>query len=326
MKDALRYVLAVFLFIIALWILTRDQYLELLKDLSFADIVISLILCLFVFTASGLKIWFVLLKQYHLRISLIDVVALPILMSLWSYILPFKGGLLYGILFLKSKYQVKAARGISISVYTYLISLVVVGLLGFYYCLKYNSLPSVMIMSLLFVMSPFLIRIFHNLFKKLAFSPSSFLGKIQHWTNTIMEEVRISWDNTPTTLISSLISLTHLSLRSLWYYWTAIIFHIDISVLAIVAMALLTELALIIRITPGNLGVNELLSGGLLTLLGETMAEGILISVFIRFSTFVIMFTIGAGALLANLSHFEMKNLRSLFQTLKHQVTEKQAT
>ncbi len=79
-------------------------------------------------------------------------------------------------------------------------------------------------------------------------------------------------------------------------------------------MALIMRLSILVRIIPGNLGVQEWFSGGSFYLLGGNLDDGLMIALFIRFSALLITFSVGIIAFIGNMKYFKFKEIRKLWR------------
>jgi uncharacterized membrane protein YbhN (UPF0104 family) len=77
----------------------------------------------------------------------------------------------------------------------------------------------------------------------------------------------------------------------------------------ILLFTLLMRLTIIIKITPGNIGVQEVLGGGLFAILGLDPAPAILTLVLIRLITFLLMATVGVWDTFINASHIPFNRI-----------------
>src|SRR5450759_2703003 len=104
-KSLLSYLLClIILIILFLWI--DKSILKLLLHVNMLTISISLILGMLIYFTSGLELYFIR-KQFGVSLSFTDVILLPIVGNLWSFVLPFQENLLFTTLFFKQKYNMK---------------------------------------------------------------------------------------------------------------------------------------------------------------------------------------------------------------------------
>lgn len=313
----IKYILSITLIVFSVSFLVDEKYICLVKRITLVNFLTASIFCSAIFAISGMKIASLAYQQFKKRLSIPDIVSLPVTMNLISFFIPFKGGLFYLIFFLKKKYKVKYVEGISISTYNQLITLVLYGLLGMGYIVSIGEFFSAgAIVAVLLILSPLIITILHGLMRNIPVNPGTFLGRGKFIIDEIVANHNRLWSNFNILVTLFILSIAHTFFRVSWIYLATRIFGLEISSLTILAMAMLTELSIIIRFVPGNLGVYELLSGGMFQILGQTAEEGILIALFLRLITFVVTFTVGLLALNLNLKYFEVSGLRSVWKAI----------
>ena len=95
--------------------------------------------------------------------------------------------------------------------------------------------------------------------------------------------------------------------------YITIVFNIHTGVNKIVMFALMMRLSTLVRLVPGNLGVQELFSGGAFYIIGGNLNDGLAIALFVRFLSIVLTFTIGTLGIVVNLNHFKMRELKKMW-------------
>jgi hypothetical protein len=226
--------------------------------------------------------------------------------------------MLYSTFFLKAKYGIKAAHGLSISVYIYLMVVVLAGLLGLYYAISKGFFFSIgTLVCIVCILSPLVIKGIDMILSVLPLEKLLFAEKARHIIHSIISNSTTLWSDLPATAVILMLTLGHICLRIFWFFWIAHVFDMDLPLIALIELALIAQLSIIIRFIPGNIGLNELISGGALTILGGTMGEGILISLFARFSTLVLTFSIGTLSVVVNVQYFNMKSFKTMLWALR---------
>ena len=315
-RKTIAYLLAVIFIFISLFVLIRGDYLSLITKISLGDFFISVIIALSVFFLSGCKIAYLSSSQLGVKLGFADIVTLPMAMNFWSYVIP-KGGMLYSTFFLKAKYGIKAAHGFSITVYIYFMMVVLAGFFGLYYTISRGFLFSLgTLVSVVLILSPFIMKLLDMILGVLPLGELPFTKNVQGIIHSIISNSTTLWSNIPATTVIFILTLGHIILRVFWLYWAVHVFEMDVPLIALIELALIAQLSIIIRFIPGNIGLNELISGGALSILGGTMGEGILISLFMRFSTLVLTFTLGTLSVIVNVKHFNMKSLKTMFSAI----------
>lgn len=313
-----KYILAVAFLTLAVFLFLKEDYISLMRRVDLLDILISCACCFSIFSVTGMKIAAVTKSQYNKQFHAEDIFGLPIMMNLWSYIIPFKSGTLFILLFLKMKYGVKAAQGVSISLYSQLITFVLYGIMSLVYFIYKGALFSVgSLIALLLILAPVFIYIMGHWFRKLPEFKNKFLSNIREIIGRVSSGHNELWHNASLVLTLFVLAVAHTILRVVWVYFVTRIFDMNISLLLVVCMAFLTELSIVIRFIPGNLGVYELMSGGLFEVMGANAGVGIFIAVFLRLTTLILTFTIGVWSLQRNMHYFHLSNFKAMFNAIK---------
>ena len=311
--------IAIFFIIIAIKILWRDNYIALLKEISFFDLLIAVILTFLLIVSSSYTLQYLIFKQYKIKISTIDTATLPLMMNFWGYIIPFRGGILYSILFLKAKYKVKLVDSTAINVYVQMVMFAFMGFLGLVYLAAHQRIISVLgACSVMLVLNPLIVKLVNVMFQRFSAQPTSVVGKIQHLTNIVIDNSNSSFTDVRATSVVVIILLARFFLRAVRYYWATLVFKIEIPFLSLIVLTLAIEFAMVtLRFSPGNLGINELLSGAIVGMLGQASQEGILIELFCRFANLLLIFTAGLWAVLVNMKYFDVNTFKSLWSKVK---------
>ena|SRR3989338_10303813 len=318
-KSIIQYSIAVLLSVIAIRMLWQDNYLALLKEISLFDLLLAVFLSLSLIISYGVTLRYLILKQHGAKISTVDLVTLPMMMNFWGYIIPLRGGVLYSLLFLKAKYKVKLVDSAAITVYMHMVMASLIGLIGLIYLTARHRLISVLsLCSLIFLLNPLILSLINVIIQRFSLEPSSVFGKLQHLTNTVISNSNTPLTNMRTTSAVAMLILMRFFTRAALYYWAAFVFNLEIPITAFIILTLAIEFAMFaLRFSPGNLGVNELMSGGILGILGGASQEGILMELFCRFANLLLTFTAGVWAVITNMKYFNVSSFKSLWSKVK---------
>ena len=320
-KTIYQYAIAIILIAIAIFIVFEEDYFIVVQNVSLFHVLATAAISLLCLSVSGFIVALITSKQYRIKLKLIDIVTLPLMMYFWGIMIPIKGGMLYQVFFLKSKYNLKIVQGVSIAIYRYLIVFIVAGVFGLFYAVSHNQILSPLtFISLFLIFSLYILKLTNRIFQNFSFRKWTILQKVQRVIQSLTDSVQLHlWDFKMTASVSAL-SLLQIFCRVLRYYWICHIFKIDVSFLLLTVLTLFVEITNIFRFVPGNIGVTELVTGGLLNVLGKTTAEGVLIALFVRASVLILVFTFGVGAVLVNMKYFHLKSIKNLFFKLKQNV------
>jgi hypothetical protein len=86
-----------------------------------------------------------------------------------------------------------------------------------------------------------------------------------------------------------------------WFVWVAKTLALELSVISILTLVIVLKILVVVKITPGNLGIEQLVSGGVVSLFSLNSADGIIISAFTKIFSLLLAFGLG--------SFFTLKNI-----------------
>ncbi|MCK5179068.1 MAG: flippase-like domain-containing protein [Candidatus Omnitrophica bacterium] len=317
-KNLVKIFLSFVMIVIAVYIVAQSNEIALLKRVSSLDFFIILLLSLLCLSVFGYIFSFITKKQHNTPLSLFDTLTLPFMMHLWGLIIPVKGGMLYLIFFLKSKYNIQMVKSASIAIYRYLISFVLIGIFGIYLMISRNQLFSIgTSVFIIIILSPIILKLLQKYALDIPVGNSKTLLKLKSIISSIIIQSNINFSNIETTSTVTFIILIQIILRTIRYYFIASVLDFNIPFMTLFALTWTIELANIFRFLPGNIGLNELFSGGVFSLLGADPAQGILIALLVRVSVLLLTFTIGLWAVLINMKYFQINTFKSLWSMLK---------
>ncbi len=306
MKNKLLYIFAIILFVFIFKYFITDEYIDILLEVTTSEIVISMLIAMFIFAISGFQFSYILNKNSDVKLSVIDKFFFPISRNLWSYIIPFQGSLAYSVAFCKLKYKVAVTSGISINVYMMLFNIFIAGFIGLYFSILKNDFSSIIFfVSVLFLFSPFLLIFSNYIFKLLPNSKIEIFQKLKNSLEAILSDVSILWKDIKFSFNILLFNILHITITVLWFYWASIILNLDIDLISILFLSLILKISLLFKITPGNLGVEQLLSGAVFVLIDQNAADGVVISLFNKAITMILSGTIGSVFTIYNLKYFK---------------------
>jgi uncharacterized membrane protein YbhN (UPF0104 family) len=309
-KKIISYLIGLSLIVLSLYlVIKQEKYHSLLNQITFYDFLISIAITLIIFFFTGLQISYLTNKQYNISLKKEDYFLLPIIMHLWSYIIPFRGGLIFSSIFLNQKYKLKLSHGISIGFYTFFISLILTGIYGLYFSIENHSMV-LFVVSIFLIAGPLFVFLANLLLKKLNFK-NKFIERLKVFIENIFNNLSSFFNQWTTNFIVFAIIFSSILVYVLWFYYGSYSLGLDYSFSQIILVALITRLSVITRIIPGNMGVQELFSGGALVLAGGSLSDGIVISLFIRLSALIIAISAGILGMLINRKYLSYKQFKS---------------
>jgi len=318
LRDIIAYIVGILLLVIVgIKIFTNKDYLSLISDISYVDMIVSLFLSFFLFFTNGCIIAYLTQRHYKTPIKLIDITMLPFMMHFWSFILPFRGGLIFAVLFLKKKYHIKPSEGIAIGVYTSLISLIITGLCGLYYAYYNNFFFSVWtVVSMSLVFSPIIFKMIEKGLGLIPLKKFPVFNNIKKIISVISFNAQNFFSDYKTSTTIFLFTCASIVTDIVLVYWITNILNMNIPLDVIVMFSLMMRLSILIRIVPGNIGIQELLSGGVFYFLGGSLNNGLLIALFVRFLALLLTFSLGPIGTAGNIKYFTIRDIITSWRAL----------
>lgn len=307
-KNLLSFSLTVVLLIIVFtWI--DASKLRVLKEVSVLRLLVSLGFTLLLYFLSGFQ-YYLVRRQFGISFRIKDMMLFPTVMSLWGYIIPFQGSLFFRTLFFSTKYNMRIADSFSISIYLFLITLCFSGVVGLLLAIHNAALVSwLSFFSFVFLINPVLIWLAHEIFEKTGETNIKLINKLKIFLQTIIQNTHVLYKNLKfsATVIST--SIVKLIIHIGWFYWISVSLGFDLSVLAIMLISAIMNVSLIFKVTPGNLGIAQIIVGGFMGLAGAEPDQAILITLFATANSMIIAFTLGVWG---NFHYFRTLSLRKI--------------
>jgi hypothetical protein len=173
--------------------------------------------------------------------------------------------MLYSIVFLRARYSLRLSGGMSLSLYMYCISLALGGVIGLFVSWQHDLGTTCFVISLAFAFSPLL----------LFFSP--YLRHIPRLAR-FSEQLTVLTRSKRLVMRLTALNVVHTVALAGWFYYIGVALGVDISVSAALLLAALLKASIIFKLTPGNLGLEQMLAGGVAMALGYETSDGMLIS------------------------------------------------
>lgn len=312
-RHFLAYLLALVLLFFVFVFFDSPKW-ELLYGIGYINIVVSTGLALLVQFISGIQYYFIR-RQFGVSLKIYDIILLPPVIGLWSFIFPIKGSTLFSTIFFKAKYNMRISDSFAISIYLYLLTLCFTGFFGFVVAIANNQIISwLSFVSLVLFFNP-VILIFVKFLStnRIIFNNTTTIKFLNFLKSTNDSTVNLM-NNAGFTIAMFSLKLIHLSAHILWYYYISLVFEFNLSFLEVALISLVAHSALIIKFTPGNLGTSQLLTGGFMGLIGASPDKAVLITLFASATVMLINFTIG---LFGNIYYFRTMALVNLIKSYK---------
>lgn len=287
------------------------ERLTLILNVGWIYILISIFFALITNALSGLQ-YYLIRKQFGVSLKIKDILMLPSVMGLWSYIFPIQGSLIFTTLFFKSKYNMKISESLAITVFLYLVTICFGGVFMLIYAL---SLPHIsiwlVIISLCFIFNPLLLRLLNHILSKLPNSKWRIVNFIFSFTQKTVENTNDLWKNIRSAILLFTVKVIHLFVFMFWLYFIAYALNFDFTFLEVAIIGIVMQMSVIIKLTPGNLGTVQIIIGSLMQLMGKSGADAIIITLFATGTSMLINFSLG---LFGNFHYFRTINVFSMFK------------
>jgi hypothetical protein len=302
--------------VIIIHIYDNALYILFSRTNLFTYLIASLI-ALVLYILTGIQ-YYLVRKEYCIELSKFDIVFFPIVMNLWSILLPIQGSLLFSTLFFKFKYKMRISESVSINLYIYLISASFTGIIGFLFLLTYQQF-NIFFILICFILTFNPIIIFYlSRYVTRYKSNHKYLIRLQFFFASLFQNNRELWSKKRFALLNFSINILRSFIMSVWYYWIAINMGINISYLALLVLSMVMQLTVIIKLTPDNIGIAQFISGSLTSSMGLDFSVGLVITLYATLSTLLIVITLGLYGNFKYMQHFNIKNIYTLMKNVKN--------
>lgn len=261
----------------------------------------------------GLIMWVGFWLHYKLKIHPTEILTLPLMMHLFLYLMPVKGGMLFQVFYSKHKYKLDLSKGFSLGMTVFFMSLILTVLFGIIliYVIPIDSFELELSLWAMAICFGGMVVTLNLLPANRKFS-IGFLDKLIDFLISVriqlsqqMKNVRLSIG----LLITSAISILA---QTVLFWQTALVLGINSEFSPVLLVVLVLRILLLIRLLPGNLGIQEVVIGVTFAAAGFQMEDGLLIGIITRLISVFWTALIGLPALYSNLKYFDTSSLSSL--------------
>jgi uncharacterized membrane protein YbhN (UPF0104 family) len=310
-RDIIKLSVSLLIIIGILYYLYIKGYFEMFSQVTFKHLIILIGLTLLSYFLSGIQLFLLIKHRTGLKIKTADILLLPLSMSLSSYVIPTNGGLLFSVFFLKKKYGIETTKGFSIGVFTIYISLILVGLFGLVSSLVFGKIYIyLLLVSVVLIISPLLVYGFNLLIQKTRPRKGSLFDRSKNYLNSVVLYSNELIVNRKMILLNTVITILAMALLYLMYYMVNVAFTLNLPITSIIVLMIMMRISTLVRLLPGNLGLEELFTAGIFALIGKDPSIGLVFSLFFRMCTFVVVIPLGILHTAFNSKHFRLKDLR----------------
>lgn len=275
-------------------IINRENLLEISAGLDPIWLLPMFPLVLIMLAANGFSLA-VFLWLFDIRLKLIEWFSIAIATSFTNYIAPLSAGLFVRAGYLKERFSFSYTRFVVITSAGYIIAVGVTALLGLFLSLVtvlQGELPNAILVGFfLLATAASLISIVVPL-KPSWFEKVPFGQKIIH----ALEGWQIIKHDTRLLISQAGLTLIGLLTQGAMIYFAFRASGIQVSFLRAIIMGLFLSLSTLIRLTPGNLGLQESMLGLVASLIDLSLEVGLAAGLAVRVVMIICVFTLGPVA------------------------------
>ena len=288
------YLFTIGLLVVIFKFFIKQEQLELLKKISALSWLLFSVFVLINYILGGLQ-YLCMKKQYGICLEKKDIVLLPVVMNLWNYIIPVQGSAIFFTLFLRHKYQVKIADSFSVTIFLYLVTLLFSGIFGivfsFYYDIGFSLFT---LISIIFFLNPLLIIAGYQILLHIPNIRNRFFLGIFNFTERVVGNLTSLWLDYKNTGFIFLLYILRTVMVVFWFMLIAReLGYGEVTFFALVLLSLWRNVSLVLKFTPNNLGIMQVISGALFALIHFQPEQGIMISLVASASSLIVAVTVG---------------------------------
>lgn len=317
-KHLVLFVAAIAVFVAVVLFTFKDTDLNsLLAPISGSDIAVNLLIGVIYSWSFGWLMALVFKRHYSIDFKSMDGFLLPFMMHIFSYVMPMQGGMLFQTFFMRMKYKMALTKGLSTGVYLFLASLFLtcVGGLGLsVFAEGFSEIRLTLLVMLLGLIGMLASAVITRGIKikgdNLIYRIIGFLHSIIAQVGELIKQpVMFIW-------VMVIIGISAV-LHAIWFYHTALILEYEVSFMGMMLATLVFRILMLVRLLPGNLGIQEVMTSLVFLGAGLTVEQGLIIAVFNRLAAVALAGTIGVAGLYHNFRYFGSDGIQELIKGLK---------
>jgi hypothetical protein len=249
--------------------------------------------------------------------SIKEIITYPLLQNLWGYLIPFQGSIIFSLFYFKKVHNQSVVKSLSVNLIFLFMSVILTGFFGLFY-LMINNIENiylffVFIIFLFLGFFPYVYRVIRPRFKNVKFTifKTLFL-KIDGVFSGIQESFKFIFENKKILFIY----IFRLFLLISWYYLIVRFLNFNIYLSEVIILYLFLELSIILKITPGNWGIQQIIVGFVFAAINKPPEFAIIVTTTALISIFFLTFTIGLVANFFFLKSIKFKSVKSIFSKI----------
>lgn len=262
-----------------LWLLYTEKW-RMLLELPPSSIASCFLFSAAAVCSSGYQ-YFLSLRQMGCRLDKKEILFFPYMQSLVGFLIPVQGTTIFAMLYLKLRYQFKIRQSIVMILFLYLLNFIFIGIAGMVYLLLYRQWNIFLFLGAMFCcLVPLYIVIAYRCLKswgRLPLIPTRYSDLLLEFMASMSELL------TDFPLLAKLLifQLARQCLQAFAYVQVGQLFSSHPGFLWGYLVVVSQELAVILKMTPGNLGIAEAVAGVVSGITGVPFSDGVTASMFL---------------------------------------------
>ena len=213
--------------------------------------------------------------------------------------------------FFKKKYNLDASKGFSVGVVSIFISFIITSIFGIISCIYTDNFYIwILGMSFVLIFSPIVFNFFNKIFQKYSFKKAGLLYRMKSFINTIFLHSNGLMIDRSAIFVNILINVLYFTLSFVSYQWLKIILHVNLPLTSIFLILLISRISSLVRLLPGNLGLEELYMASIFEIIGKAPGIGIVFSLILRATTIMVFVPFGIIHFVINLKHIKLLDFK----------------
>jgi uncharacterized membrane protein YbhN (UPF0104 family) len=281
--------------------LNESYILNVINTLTISVFIEQIILAiLFAFVSYNLQNQ--ILRSFKVKLKPSHWIGIGYINTMFNYILPFKSGVAIKSLFLKNKYNFKISHCLSIMIYIHFSLLKILLFLSTitFLTLKLQNntiIPNLNVFLLIsitsYIFALFIPKILKNIYFSINTTHNDILNRLKNISNLLVEGILKISKKKKLALIVTFSNILIIFIQFLRLFSAYKAVSDNTSIFHTMFINILYCLSSFIHLTPGNLGLQEIIISLSSTLINVSKEEGLIASGIIRIVALVIVFTVG---------------------------------
>ncbi|MCB0193889.1 MAG: flippase-like domain-containing protein [Anaerolineae bacterium] len=274
---------------IILYLCAQPQLLTSLSNLSWS-LMALIIICRFFFLMTNGLYQKAFANKFEVDLKFVEWFGLSIVTTMGNYMTPFSGGMVFRAAYLKHQHKFAYARFATLIASNYLVVFWVVGVVGFGVLISFFPLREVYLRLALFFLAVSMIISTLILLPNIRL-PGNYPLVIS--LNISLEGWNAVKNDRKLLVQLALYTVLNILLNGLSFWIAYIAVGVQISFPSALLISLIGVFSILLNVTPGNLGIQEVVISISSNLLGAGSGEGLLVALIVRTSTLLLVFVLG---------------------------------